>query len=163
MDSKQACCHMGIDSLIRQEQRESSLSFQQVLDQASASQTLCFSSADEVAFPITVCGTESGSVRCSAKQIPDCWVQKCSWCWCLVCVPQDMRQAGWGHGMSWDTCGRERKSNTSASVHLITSAASPRCSPAPLLSLFPVSSTTCSRSSHLSDGAAQLCSASEKP
>lgn len=70
------------------------------------------------------------SVRRSAKQIPDCWVQKCSRCWCLVYVPQDMGQAGWGHGMSWDSCGRERKSNTSASVHLITSAASPWCSPA---------------------------------
>lgn len=53
---------MGIDSLICQDQRESLLSFQQVLDQASASQTLCFSSGGEVAFPITVCGTESGSV-----------------------------------------------------------------------------------------------------
>lgn len=103
------------------------------------------------------------SVRRSAKQIPDCWVQKCSRCWCLGYVPQDMGQAGWGHGMSWDSCGRERKSNTSASVHLITSAASPWYSPAALLSLFPVSSATCSRSSHLSDGAAQLCSASEKP
>lgn len=62
MDSKQACCHMGIDSMICQDQHESLLSLQQVLDQISSSKPPYFGSADEVAFPITVCESKSGSV-----------------------------------------------------------------------------------------------------
>lgn len=120
----------------------------------------CFNSAREAAFPKLQFVGQNQS-QCQAFSKAYVWLLGAKVFIVLVlCVCQDM-----GQEESWKELGYLWKGKERKAALLSLCITSPQHSPVPLLNLFPSTSTACSQiccPSALSDGAAQLCSASKQ-